>query len=108
MAENLYGGLIEVAVEPKPKADQEKLGVALAKLVAEDPSFGVHTDIEGGQTILQGMSEGQLDAKVEALERTHKLVVNVGAPQVAYRETITRTVTSPTRNKPARPASSPR
>jgi len=70
MAENLYGGLIEVAVEPKPKADQEKLGVALAKLVAEDPSFGVHTDIESGQTVLQGMSEGQLNAKVEALERS--------------------------------------
>src|SRR5215207_4707363 len=85
--------VIEIAIEPKSKADQEKLGVALAKLVAEDPSFRVHTDQESGQTILRGMGELHLDIKVDILKRTYKVEANIGAPQVAYREKITRTET---------------
>jgi elongation factor G len=85
--------VIEIAIEPKSKADQEKLGVALAKLVAEDPSFRVHTDQESGQTILKGMGELHLDIKVDILKRTYKVEANIGAPQVAYREKITRQVT---------------
>src|SRR5947199_6642 len=85
--------VIEIAIEPKSKADQEKLGVALAKLVAEDPSFRVHTDQESGQTILKGMGELHLDIKVDILKRTYKVEANIGAPQVAYREKITRAVT---------------
>ena len=82
--------VIELAIEPKSKADQEKLGVALAKLVAEDPSFRVHTDTESGQTIIKGMGELHLDIKVDILKRTYKVDANVGAPQVAYRETLGR------------------
>ncbi|WP_029032356.1 elongation factor G [Salinarimonas rosea] len=82
--------VIEIAIEPKSKADQEKLGVALSKLAAEDPSFRVSTDAESGQTILKGMGELHLDIKVDILRRTYKVDANVGAPQVAYRETITR------------------
>jgi elongation factor G len=82
--------VIEVAIEPKSKADQEKLGVALQKLVAEDPSFRVSTDQESGQTILKGMGELHLDIKVDILKRTYKVDAAVGAPQVAYREKITR------------------
>jgi elongation factor G len=82
--------VIEIAVEPKSKADQEKLGIALMKLVAEDPSFRVSTDPESGQTILKGMGELHLDIKIDILKRTYKVEANVGAPQVAYRETITR------------------
>jgi elongation factor G len=85
--------VIEIAIEPKSKADQEKLGVALAKLVAEDPSFRVHTDPESGQTIIKGMGELHLDIKVDILRRTYKVDANIGAPQVAYRERITRPVT---------------
>src|SRR5881394_2743753 len=85
--------VIEIAIEQKSKADQEKLGVALAKLVAEDPSFRVHTDQESGQTILKGMGELHLDIKVDILKRTYKVEANIGAPQVAYREKITRKVT---------------
>src|SRR6187551_3144232 len=85
--------VIEIAIEPKSKADQEKLGVALAKLAAEDPSFRVSTDQESGQTILKGMGELHLDIKVDILKRTYKVDVSVGAPQVAYRETITKPVT---------------
>ncbi len=85
--------VIEIAIEPKSKADQEKLGVALAKLVAEDPSFRVTTDQESGQTIIKGMGELHLDIKVDILKRTYKVDANIGAPQVAYREKITRTVT---------------
>src|SRR3989440_1190278 len=85
--------VIEIAIEPKSKADQEKLGVALAKLVAEDPSFRVHTDQDSGQTILKGMGELHLDIKVDILKRTYKVEANIGAPQVAYRERITRPVT---------------
>jgi len=84
--------VIEIAIEPKSKADQEKLGVALAKLVAEDPSFRVHTDQESGQTILKGMGELHLDIKVDILKRTYKVEANIGAPQVAYREKITKKV----------------
>src|SRR5690606_10260425 len=84
--------VIEIAVEPKTKADQERLGVALSKLAAEDPSFRVSTDPESGQTILKGMGELHLDVKVDILRRTHKVEVNVGAPQVAFRETISKPV----------------
>jgi elongation factor G len=82
--------VIEIAVEPKSKADQEKLGVALAKLAAEDPSFRVSTDQESGQTILKGMGELHLDIKIDILKRTYKVDANIGAPQVAYREKLTR------------------
>jgi elongation factor G len=85
--------VIEIAIEPKSKADQEKLGVALAKLAAEDPSFRVSTDQESGQTILKGMGELHLDIKVDILKRTYKVDANIGAPQVAYREKITRLTT---------------
>ncbi len=82
--------VIEIAIEPKSKADQEKLGVALAKLAAEDPSFRVSTDYESGQTILKGMGELHLDIKVDILKRTYKVDANIGAPQVAFREKITK------------------
>jgi elongation factor G len=82
--------VIEIAIEPKTKADQEKLGVALAKLAAEDPSFRVSTDVESGQTILKGMGELHLDIKVDILRRTYKVDANIGAPQVAFREKITK------------------
>jgi elongation factor G len=82
--------VIEIAVEPKSKADQEKLGVALAKLAAEDPSFRVSTDQESGQTILKGMGELHLDIKIDILKRTYKVDANIGAPQVAYRERLSR------------------
>jgi elongation factor G len=82
--------VIEIAIEPKSKADQEKLGLALAKLAAEDPSFRVSTDPESGQTILKGMGELHLDIKVDILRRTYKVDANVGAPQVAYREKVSR------------------
>jgi len=80
--------VIEIAIEPKSKADQEKLGVALAKMVAEDPSFTVFTDQESGQTIMKGMGELHLDIKVDILKRTYKVEANIGAPQVAYRESL--------------------
>jgi elongation factor G len=82
--------VIEIAIEPKSKADQEKLGIALQKLAAEDPSFRVSTDHESGQTILKGMGELHLDIKVDILRRTYKVDANIGAPQVAYRESISR------------------
>src|SRR6185369_4679735 len=85
--------VIEIAIEPKSKADQEKLGVALSKLAAEDPSFRVTTDPESGQTIIKGMGELHLDIKVDILKRSYKVEANIGAPQVAYREKITRKVT---------------
>ncbi|MCS6627568.1 elongation factor G [Roseibacterium beibuensis] len=84
--------VIEIAVEPKSKADQEKLGVALAKLASEDPSFTVSTDFESGQTILKGMGELHLDIKIDILKRTYKVDANIGAPQVAYRESLGRKV----------------
>jgi elongation factor G len=85
--------VIEVAIEPKTKADQEKMGMALARLAQEDPSFRVSTDQESGQTILKGMGELHLDIKVDILRRTYKVDANVGAPQVAYRETLSKPVT---------------
>jgi elongation factor G len=85
--------VIEIAIEPKSKADQEKLGVALAKLVAEDPSFRVTTDQESGQTILKGMGELHLEIKVDILKRSYRVDANIGAPQVAYREKINKRVT---------------
>ena len=84
--------VIEIAIEPKSKADQERLGIALAKLAAEDPSFRVSTDQESGQTILKGMGELHLDIKVDILRRTYKVDANIGAPQVAYRERLTKRV----------------
>lgn len=84
--------VIEIAIEPKSKADQEKLGLALSKLANEDPSFRVSTDQESGQTILKGMGELHLDIKVDILRRTYKVEANVGAPQVAYRERISKKV----------------
>jgi elongation factor G len=85
--------VIEIAIEPKSKADQEKMGAALQRLAQEDPSFRVSTDQESGQTILKGMGELHLDIKVDILRRTYKVDANVGAPQVAYRETLSRPVT---------------
>jgi elongation factor G len=87
--------VIEIAIEPKSKADQEKLGVALQKLAAEDPSFRVSTDQESGQTILKGMGELHLDIKVDILKRTYKVDANIGQPQVAYRERLTKRVEIP-------------
>ncbi len=82
--------VIEIAIEPKSKADQEKLGLALAKLANEDPSFRVSTDQESGQTILRGMGELHLDIKVDILRRTYDVDANVGQPKVAYREKINK------------------
>ena len=83
--------VIEVAVEPKTKADQEKMGVALARLAAEDPSFKVASDGESGQTVIKGMGELHLEILVDRMRREFNVAANVGPPQVAYRETITRT-----------------
>ena len=80
--------VISVAIEPKTKADQEKMGIALSKLAQEDPSFRVHTDEESGQTIISGMGELHLEIIVDRMKREFKVEANVGAPQVAYRETI--------------------
>jgi elongation factor G len=85
--------VISIAISPKDKSGSEKLGEAIAKMVREDPSFHVETDQETGETILKGMGELHLDIKVDILKRTHKVEVEVGAPQVAYRETITKAVT---------------
>ena len=85
--------VIEIAIEPKTKADQEKLGEALNKLAKEDPSFRVSVDHESGQTRLKGMGELHLDIKVDILRRTYKVDANIGEPQVAYRESITKSVT---------------
>jgi len=82
--------LLEVAIEPKSKADREKLGVALAELAAEDPSFLVSIDPESGQTIMKGMGELHLVRKIDILRRTYKIDANVGATQVAFRERVTR------------------
>ncbi|AIJ60271.1 translation elongation factor G [Brucella abortus] len=82
--------VIEIAIEPKSKADQEKMGIALNRLAAEDPSFRVKSDEESGQTIIAGMGELHLDILVDRMKREFKVEANVGAPQVAYRESITR------------------
>ena len=84
--------VIAVAVEPKTKADQEKMGIALGKLAQEDPSFRVQTDEESGQTIISGMGELHLDILVDRMKREFKVEANIGAPQVAYRESIRNTV----------------
>jgi elongation factor G len=85
--------VIELAVEPKTKADQEKMGLALQRLAAEDPSFRVSTDEESGQTIIKGMGELHLDIIVDRMRREFKVEANIGAPQVAYRETFTKPYT---------------
>ena len=84
--------VIEIAVEPKTKNDQEKMSQGLARLAAEDPSFRVETDLESGQTIMKGMGELHLDILVDRLKREFKVEANIGAPQVAYRETISKEV----------------
>ena len=84
--------VIEIAVEPKSKGDQEKMGIALARLAAEDPSFRVETDVESGQTIMKGMGELHLDILVDRMRREFKVEANIGAPQVAYRETISHPI----------------
>lgn len=83
--------VIDIAIEPKSKSDQEKLGLALSKLMAEDPSFRAHSDEESGQTIIGGMGELHLEVIIERLKREHKVEVNTGKPQVAYREAIFQT-----------------
>ena len=84
--------VISVAIMPRDKAAMDKLGIALGKMIAEDPSFRVETDEESGETIIKGMGELHLDIKVDILKRTHNVEVDVGQPQVAYRETITKTI----------------
>ena len=84
--------VIEVAVEPKTKVDQERMGMALGRLAQEDPSFRVSSDPESGQTVIKGMGELHLEIIVDRMKREFKVEANVGAPQVAYRETITKTV----------------
>ena len=84
--------VIEIAVEPKSKADQEKLGVGLQRLAAEDPSFRVSTDHESGQTIMAGMGELHLDILVDRLKREFGVEANIGQPQVAYREALANPV----------------
>jgi elongation factor G len=84
--------LVEIAIEPKSKTEQEKLGIALAKLVAEDPWFRVSTDHESGQTILKGTSESHLDGKIDVLKRTYGIEANIGAPLAAHLERPTKRV----------------
>ena len=84
--------MIHVAVEPKTKADQEKMGIALNRLAQEDPSFRVRTDEESGQTIISGMGELHLEILVDRMQREFSVEANVGAPQVAYREAIRKAV----------------
>ncbi|MGE0483506.1 MAG: elongation factor G [Gammaproteobacteria bacterium] len=84
--------VISIAIAPKDKAGSEKMGIALSKMIAEDPSFRVETDEESGETIIKGMGELHLDIKVDILRRTHGVEVEMGKPQVAYRETITQRV----------------
>jgi len=84
--------VISIAVSPKDKAGSEKMGIAIGKMIAEDPSFRVETDEDSGETILRGMGELHLDIKVDILKRTHGIDVEVGKPQVAYRETITKSI----------------
>ncbi|NOQ76405.1 MAG: elongation factor G [Methylococcaceae bacterium] len=84
--------VISIAVAPKDKAGSEKMGIAIGKMIAEDPSFRVETDDDSGETILRGMGELHLDIKIDILKRTHGIDVEVGKPQVAYRETITKSI----------------
>src|SRR6202008_846367 len=83
--------VIEVSVEPKSTADQEKMGIALSRLASEDPSLRIESDQESGQTILKGMGELHLEIIIDRMKREFKVEANVGAPQVAYRETISKT-----------------
>jgi elongation factor G len=102
--------VIEIAVEPKTKGDQEKMGLALNRLAAEDPSFRVKTDEESGQTIIAAWASLHLDILVDRMKREFKVEANIGAPQVAYRETITkayRRSTTPTRSSRVVRVSSP-
>ena len=91
--------MIRVAIEPKTKAGQEKMGLGLAKLAEEDPTFKAYTDEETGQTIIAGMGELHLEIIVDRLMREFKVEANVGAPQVAYKETITKEAASDTKYK---------
>ena len=84
--------VISMAIEPKTKSDQEKMGIALSRLAQEDPSFRVRTDEESGQTIIAGMGELHLEIIVDRMKREFNVEANVGKPQVAYRETIRKTV----------------
>src|SRR5690606_28982021 len=84
--------VIEVAIEPKTKADQEKLGTAIQKLAEEDPTFRTEQNVETGQTVIKGMGELHLDILVDRMKREFNVEANVGKPQVAYRETIRKTV----------------
>jgi elongation factor G len=109
--DELPGPVIHVAIEPKTKSDQEKLGTRIQRLAEEDPTFQVSTDEETGQTIIAGMGELHLDILVDRMRREFKVEANVGKPQVAYRETLRGTVERldyTTRSRPAAPASSPR
>ena len=102
--------VIQVAVEPKTKADQEKLGIAIQQLAEEDPTFQVHLDQESGQTIIAGMGELHLEVLVNRMKSDYKVEANIGKPQVAYRETIRKTVdksSTPTRSRRVARASSP-
>ena len=104
--------VISVAIEPKTKGDQEKLGTAIQKLAEEDPTFQVQQDEETGQTIIKGMGELHLDILVDRMRREFKVEANVGKPQVAYRETIrrdrSRSSSTPTRSRRVARASTPR
>ena len=103
--------VISVAIEPKTKADQEKLGTAIQRLAEEDPTFRVRNDEETGQTVISGMGELHLDILVDRMRREFNVEANVGKPQVAYRETIRsgwRRSTTPTRSRPVVPASTRR
>ncbi len=95
--ERMDSRVISVAVEPKTKSDQEKMGVALSKLAQEDPSFRVRTDEESGQTIISGMGELHLEIIVDRMKREFSVEANVGAPQVSYRETIRKPVEQETK-----------
>ena len=93
----LFRSVIRVAIEPKTKAGQEKMSIALAKLAEEDPTFKCYTDEETGQTIIAGMGELHLEIIVDRMLREFRVEANVGKPQVAYRETITKTAESDTK-----------
>ena len=84
--------VIEQAIEPKTKSDQEKLGIAIQRLAEEDPTFRVHTDDETGQTIIAGMGELHLEILIDRMKREFRVEANIGKPQVAYRETLRRAV----------------
>ena len=92
--------VIAVSISPKSKGDSEKMGVALSKMIKEDPSFVVETDEDSGETIIKGMGELHLEVKVELLRTDHGVEVVVGRPQVAYRETISKSIRNYFRNNP--------